>query len=256
MITIKNKLSIQKMYTAGQLLSSIVQMVSTIIKPGVSTLDLDGFIEDQLKKNGLVSEMKGYVGSYKHVSCISLNDEVVHGVPSKVKVLKEGDLVKIDVCASWRGYCADMARCFVVGKADESVIKFLNVAQSALNKGIEKAYAGNHLSDISVAIQTEVERHGYGVVRDFAGHGIGKKMHESPEVLNYGKPGQGVVLRPGMAFALEPMITMGNYKVYVMADGWTVKTVDASLAAHVEDTIVVTDSEPYIVTRTNQQGTK
>jgi len=244
------------MFTAGQLLAGIIEMVSANIKPGVSTLDLDGFIEDQLRKNGLVSEMKGYVGSYKHVSCISLNDEVVHGIPSKTKVLKEGDLVKIDVCASWRGYCADMARCFVVGSVDETIMRFLDVAQSALNKGIEKAYAGNHLSDISAAIQAEVERHGYGVVRDFAGHGIGKKMHESPEILNFGKPGQGIILRPGMAFALEPMITMGSYKVYVMNDGWTVKTVDASLAAHVEDTVVVTDGEPYIVTRANQQGIK
>lgn len=256
MITIKNKLSIQKMYTAGQLLSGILQQVSLFIKPGASTLELDGFIEEQLRKNGLVSEMKGYVGSYKHVSCISLNDEVVHGVPSKTKILRDGDLVKIDVCASWRGYCADMARCFVVGPSSESTTKFIEAAQSALNKGIEKAYAGNHLSDISAAIQAEVERHGYGVVRDFAGHGIGKKMHESPEVLNYGKPGQGVILRPGMAFALEPMITMGSYKVYVMDDGWTVKTVDASLAAHVEDTVVVTNGEPYIITRTNQQGIK
>lgn len=256
MITIKNKLSIQKMYTAGQFLADIFQMISTFIKPGISTLEIDGFIEDQLRKNGLVSEMKGYVGSYKHVSCISLNDEVVHGIPSKTKILKEGDLVKVDVCASWRGYCADMARCFVVGTVTDDVKKFLDVAQSALNKGIEKVHAGNHLSDISAAIQTEVERHGYGVVRDFAGHGIGKKMHESPEVLNYGKPGQGVILRPGMAFALEPMITMGSYKVYVMDDGWTVKTVDASLAAHVEDTVVVTEGEPYIITRANQQGAK
>lgn len=255
MITIKNKSSIQKMHHAGQLLAEILDSIATLIKPGISTLSLDSWIEEQLIAKGLRSECKGY-GSYNHVSCISINDEVVHGIPHGSKILKTGDLVKVDVCASWQGYCADLARCFFVGAMTEAVKKFIEVAQSALNKGIDKARPGNHLSDISAAIQIEIESHGYGIVRDFAGHGIGKKMHEDPEILNYGVPGQGPILRAGMAFAIEPMITMGNYQVYVMNDGWTVKTVDKSLAAHVEDTVIVTENEPYILTRANQQGIK
>lgn len=255
MITIKNKASIQKMHTAGQLLAKIFDSLASYIQEGVSTLELDAWIEQQLKKEQLVSACKGYCG-YEHVSCISVNDEVVHGVPSKSKILKNGDLIKVDLCASWRGYCADMARCFFIGTLPEEVKKFVEIAHASLDKGIEQARPGNRLSDISAAIQREVERHGYGVVRDFAGHGIGKKMHEAPEILNYGNPGQGPVLKPGMTFAIEPMITMGNFRVYVMDDGWTVKTVDKSLAAHVEDTVLITEDEPFILTRTNQQGIK
>ncbi len=254
MITIKDKSGIEKMYTAGQLLADILAHVPSLIEPGISTLAIDSWIETEIKNKGLVSQMKGYLGSYHHVSCISINDEVVHGVPAKSKIIAEGDLVKIDVCASWKGYCADLARCFYVGKMPDAVKKFIDTTQKALNKGIEQARAGNRLSDISAAIQQEVEKEGYGVVRDFAGHGIGKKMHEDPEILNYGKPGQGPLLKPGMAFALEPMTTMGSYKVFVMNDHWTVKTEDKSLAAHIEDTVVITEAEPYILTRLDQQG--
>ena len=190
----------------------------------------------------------GYRG-YKHVSCISVNDVVVHGVPAASVILKDGDLVKVDICASHDGYCADMARAFFIGKPKPEAEKLVAVAESALKKGIEKARAGNRLGDISAAIQAEVEKNGFGVVRDFARHGIGKQMHEDPEILNYGKAGQGPLLQPGMTFALEPMITQGNYKVYVADDGWTVKTSDKSLAAHVEDTIAITHDEPKVLTR-------
>ncbi len=252
MITIKNKASIKKMEEAGRLLAPIFEDIAPLIKPGVSTQELDDFIANALRERELVSMTKGYKG-YKHVSCISLNDEVVHGVPMANKLLKTGDLVKIDICASWHGYCADMARSFFVGKVDEKTARLVSVAQRALDKGIAKARAGNRLSDISAAIQKEVEEHGFGVVRDFAGHGIGKRMHEEPEVLNYGKPGVGPVLQPGMAFAIEPMITMGDYAVYVTHDGWTVRTADKSLAAHVEDTVVITEGEPNIITRSARE---
>ncbi len=248
MITIKNKASIAKMHTAGQILSGIMQDVSSLIRDGISTAQIDAFIAEALKRHELISCTKGYHG-YKHVCCVSVNDEVVHGVPSDAKVLKTGDLVKVDICASYKGYCADMARCFFVGTPTEAQEKLVRVAQQALDKGIEKARAGNHLTDISAAIQGEVEKHGYGVVRDFAGHGIGKQMHEDPEILNYGKPGRGPVLQVGMSFAIEPMITDGKFDVYVTKDGWTVKTVDKSLAAHVEDTIVITEEGPQILTR-------
>lgn len=250
MITIKNKAAIAKMEKAGFLLHEIFEMLTDFIKAGISTLEIDSFIASQLKEKGLVSAMRGYHG-YKHVSCISINDEVVHGVPSATGIIKDGDLVKVDVCASWQGYCADMARGFFIGKSSAVVKKLITVAQNALQKGIEQAVAGNRLGDISAAIQTEVEKHGFGVVRDFAGHGIGKNMHEDPEVLNYGTPGKGVLLQVGMAFALEPMITVGGYKVYVMDDGWTVKTVDKSLAMHVEDTVVITQAGPKVLTKSS-----
>ena len=240
MIAIKNKASIRKMEQAGALLVEIFDEIASLIKPGVSTLEINNTIDRLIKEKGLVSRTKGYLG-YAHASCISVNDEVVHGVPSAAKILKDGDLVKVDVCASWRGYCADMARSFYVGTPPAKVVQFIKNAQRALDKGIEQAVPGNRLGDISAAIQKEIEREGYGIVRDFAGHGIGKQMHEEPEVLNYGERGKGPVLRAGMAFAIEPMTTCGADNVYVTEDGWTVKTSDKSLAAHVEDTVVVTE---------------
>lgn len=248
MINIKNKLAIQKMRTAGKLLAEVFKEVSAIITENVSTLEIDGAIAKLLAERQLVSQTKGYKG-YKHVSCISVNDEVVHGVPRSDRLLQTGDLVKIDICAAWKGYCADSARCFVVGKPSVEMKKFIAVAQESLQEGIKYALAGNRISDISSAIQKKVESYGYGVVRDFAGHGIGKRMHEEPEILNYGAPGKGALLMPGMTFALEPMITLGAYAVYVDRDGWTVKTKDKSWAAHVEDTVLVTSGEPEILTK-------
>jgi methionyl aminopeptidase len=249
MIIIKNKDTIRKMEEAGQLLLQLFEIIDQQLIPGVNTLEIDTWIGQELQKRKLVSQAKGYKG-YKHFSCISVNDVVVHGVPAVGTVLKSGDLVKVDVCAALNGYCADMARSFFIGTAAlPQAHKLVAVAQQSLDKGIEQARAGNRLSDISAAIQAEVEHHGFGVVRDFAGHGIGKKMHEEPEILNYGKAGSGPVLRVGMTFAIEPMITAGNYEVFVEDDGWTVKTTDKSLAAHVEDTIVITENEPKILTR-------
>ncbi len=250
MITIKNKSSLRKMEEAGTLLAEIFDEVAPFVRAGVSTLEIDTQIDELICQKELQSKTKGYRG-YRHASCISVNDEVVHGVPSAAKLLCDGDLVKIDICVSRLGYCADMARVFFVGAVPEKIKHLAAVAQNALNAGIKHARAGNRLSDISAAIQQEVERHGCSVIRDFAGHGIGKQMHEEPEILNYGKPGDGPILRPGMTFAIEPMITLGAHDVYVTEDGWTVKTMDKSLAAHVEDTIVVTDGEPKILTRNN-----
>ncbi len=248
MITIKNTFAQEKMARAGSLLAVLFETLYTFIEPGMTTHEVDAFIEKYLDTHSLRSSSKGYLG-YRHVSCISVNDEVVHGVPRTTTVLASGDLVKIDICASYDGYCADMARSFVLGTADKAVLDFIGVGQSALDKGIAAAQEGARVSDMSAAIQHEVEKHGYGVVREFAGHGIGKKMHEDPEILNYGKRGCGPVIRPGMAFALEPMITMGDYTIFLLPDGWTAKTVDKSLAVHVEDTIIVTKNGPVIITR-------
>lgn len=248
MITIKNKAAIMKMMEAGKRLRSIFSELPVMISAGKTTADIDTWIEKSIVAKGLVSRMKGYHG-YRHVSCISLNDVVVHGVPRNDIVLKDGDLVKIDVCVSWQGYCADMARSFFVGNASDVAKDLVRVAQSSLDKGIEQVAVGGRLTNISAAIQCEVELYGYGVVRDFAGHGIGKKMHEDPEILNYGSSGKGPIIQQGMAFALEPMITAGSYDVFVDQDNWTVKTKDGSLAAHVEDTVIVTHNGPVIITQ-------
>lgn len=248
MISIKNKSSIKKMEEAGALLHSIFIEIATYMRPGVSAFEINALIEQKIKERGLVSKMKGYMG-YKYVSCISTNDEVVHGIPTPTRLFKDGDLVKVDVCVSFNGYCADMARPFFIGTISPEAKKLVDVAFQALQAGIDQAIIGNRLSDIGAAIQAETEKYGYGVVRDFAGHGIGKQMHEDPEVLNYGKSGRGPVLQAGMAFALEPMITAGHYDVFVESDGWTVKTVDKSLAMHVEDTVIITVSGPKVITR-------
>ena len=247
---IKSKDALFKMKTAGRLLAEIFENIKNIIQPGVTTLMVDQWISDQLKRNNLVSQSKGYMG-YKHVSCISVNHVVVHGIPSSHVVLQQGDLVKVDVCAAWKGYCADMARAFLVDvhNPSEEIKIFIQTAYDALNKGIDSAVVGNKLFDISYAIQHFVEQRHYGIVRDFAGHAIGKNMHEEPEVPNFGKKNTGMTLRAGMTFAIEPMITMGTYEVSVLDDGWTVITNDHKLAMHVEDTIVITDNGPEILTR-------
>jgi len=248
MITIKSQHALELMAHAGRVLAEMFVQIGEIIKPDLATIEIDSWIDSYLRRHNLLSSMRGYMG-YKHVSCISLNDEVVHGVPSKQVTLKAGDLVKIDVCASYKGYCADMARAFIVSHAKPEIARFISCAQAALDAGIAQVKAGERLGSVSAAIQKEVEKNGFGVVREFAGHGIGKSMHEDPEILNYGTSGVGPIMRSGMAFAIEPMITMGDYKVYVTPDKWTVKTIDSSLAMHVEDTVIVTDQGPKIITR-------
>ncbi|HLB40492.1 MAG TPA: type I methionyl aminopeptidase [Candidatus Babeliales bacterium] len=250
MIIIKNKQAVSKMTRAGQELAQIFELLKAEVRVGRSTADLDQFIASELRRRGLVSKTLGFRG-YRHVSCISLNDEVVHGVPSASRVIKAGDLVKIDICAAWSGYCADMARCFLVDTTQVSptVQQLVTVAYAALDLGIAQAVPGKRLSDISAAIQAAVEQHGFGVVRDFAGHGVGKFMHEDPEVPNFGRAGMGPVLQVGMTLALEPMITAGAYAVTVLADGWTVQTRDRSWAAHVEDTVLITAAGPQVLTR-------
>lgn len=248
MIIIKNKQALAKMRTAGKKLARVVESVRPLIKAGVTTAEIDAHLEKGLRHNGLVPVCKGY-GSYKHASCISVNDTVVHGVPSDTIVLEDGDCVSVDLVGSYKGYCADMARTFVVGKGSEDVHRLIRVAQASLDAGLALIKPGIHLSDVSHAIQTIVEDAGFGVLRDFVGHGIGKDLHEDPQVPNFGKPGKGPILRAGMTLAIEPMITENDYKVSVQSDGWTVKTVDGGWAAHVEDTIVVLADGCDILTR-------
>lgn len=248
MISIKNTEALAIMAEAGAKLAQVVSRSSLHIKPGISTKELDEIVECEMRVEKLLPVCKGVPG-YRHATCISINNGVVHGVPSEKVVLKNGDLVKLDVVGGFKGYCVDMARSFFVGKPQEAAQHLVLVAQSALDKAISLAVPGRHLSDLSHCIQQEVERHGYGVVRCFAGHGIGKKLHEDPEIPNYGAPGKGPILKPGMVLAIEPMITLGHYDVRVLADGWTAVTVDGSLAAHVEDTVAITEHGPKILTR-------
>jgi methionyl aminopeptidase len=253
MIKIKNKQAINKMRIAGRLLSSVMHEIAEHIKPGITTFELNEKVEEKMKKVGLHPECKGYRG-YKYATCISVNDVIVHGVPSREVVLKNGDLVKIDVVGSHKKYCADMARCFFVGQGSSNAIKLVKVAQKALDKAIEHAVVGNYVSDISSCIQREVEKEGFSVIRDFAGHGIGRDMHEDPEIPNFGVPGKGPVLDSGMVLAIEPMIAEGGHEVSIAKDGWTAKTADGKLAGHVEDTVLVTLQAPEILTRFVDKG--
>ncbi|HBR71147.1 TPA: type I methionyl aminopeptidase [Candidatus Dependentiae bacterium] len=248
MITLKNSDAIKKMREGGQRLATVFDRIAPFVKPGISSLALDEMIEKQLQDLELKAEAKGYHG-YKHVSCISFNDEVVHGIPAAHKIIQLGDLIKVDICVSWHGYCVDMARSFAVGVLSEKIQHFVHVAKESLDAGIAAAQVGACLSDISATIQQVVEQHRYGIVRNFAGHGIGVEMHEEPEIPNFGKFGKGPVLKAGMTLAIEPMITVGDYRVYIATDGWTVKTRDKSWAAHVEDTVLITNEGPEILTR-------
>jgi methionyl aminopeptidase len=246
---INDEIAIIKMKESGRRLAMVMAEVSSFIHSGITTFVVESYISSLLTKSGMVSQSLGYNG-YKHVSCISINDEVIHGVPSVDRLMHDGDIVKIDICAAYDGYCADMARTFILGAVeDEGSNKLLSVTQLALDDGISNAIVGNRLHDISYAIQRRVESNGFAVVRDYAGHGIGKTMHQEPDLPNYGKPGTGVLLNVGMAFAIEPMVVEKSFRVKVGSDGWTVKTRDGGLAAHVEDTVLILDSGPYVTTR-------
>jgi methionyl aminopeptidase len=248
MIVIKNKITIEKMRQGGALLARIMHDIASEIVPGRNTLEIDSIIEHKMRDAGLFPICKGY-GGYSWASCISLNDVVVHGVPSRKVVLKSGDFVKIDVAGSYKKYCVDMARYFFVGDVSPRVKKIASVAQRALDSAIDLISPGKRVSDISSCVQKEVEKHGFGVVRKYAGHGIGKQLHEDPEIPNFGEAGLGPILREGMTLAVEPMITERGYEVKVMSDGWTAKTVDGGIAAHVEDTVLVTCDGAEVLTR-------
>ncbi|MCK4264911.1 type I methionyl aminopeptidase [Candidatus Babeliales bacterium] len=249
MVYIKDKRAINKMRTAGKLLSHIiVREVPQIIKEGVSSLAIDNFIEAKMREVSLKPECKGYKG-YQYATCVSINDVLVHGVPSNKVILKDGDLVKIDVVASYKSYCVDMARYFFVGKPSKTAEKLMQVAENALNKAIDQARVGNRVRDISTAVEKEVETEGFGVVRDFAGHGVGKYIHEAPEIPNFRTENKGPILQIGMTLAIEPMITEKDAAVYIDSDGWTARTKDGGLAGHIEDTVLVTEEGPEVLTR-------
>lgn len=247
MITLKSAQEIDQMQRAGAIVARILQDMAEEVAPGISTYDLDRLAESRIKELGAKPAFKGYHG-FPACVCISVNDEVVHGIPSKKRVLQEGDIVGIDFGVSLDGWFGDSARTIPVGKASKEALKLLEVTQKSLELGIAQTREGNRIFDIGHAIQNYVEGFGYGVVREFVGHGIGRALHEEPQVPNYGPRGKGLALKAGMVLAIEPMINAGSPEVKVLADGWTAVTKDRSLSAHFEHTVAILPEGPRILT--------
>ena len=245
MINIRTPQEIEIMRQNNRLVAHVLQKLREAIKPGITTKELDQLAEGAIREAGATPAFKGYRG-YPASLCVSINEEVVHGIPGPRR-LQEGEIVSLDVGAYRNGYYGDAAITVPVGKVTEQAARLLEVSQQALTKGIEQATHGNRLLDISHAIQSWVESQGFSVVRDFVGHGIGRALHEDPQVPNFGPPHHGPRLRPGMILAIEPMINVGTWEVKVLEDGWTVVTADRSLSAHFEHTIAISDGEPDIL---------
>lgn len=246
MIILKTEEQIQRMREAGMILAALHKEIVKIIKPGISTMEIDRFVEEYLEARGAYPEQKGYQG-YEYATCASINDEICHGFPRHEK-LKEGDVVTIDMVVNVDGWLADSAWTYPVGNISEDAQRLLDVTKKSLYLGIEQAVIGNRLGDIGHAIQSYVESNGFSVVRDFVGHGIGQDMHEDPQVLHYGTPGRGQRLVEGMVMTIEPMINMGGYQMKLDDNGWTARTVDGSLSAQYEHTIAITKDGPIILT--------
>ncbi len=247
MIVIKSEHELQLMREAGKVCSEIFAKLEELIKPGISTKDIDDLVERVCKEHGMKAAEKGYCG-YPASICTSVNDEVVHGIPSKKRKLREGDIVSCDLVVDNKGYMADACRTYAVGTIDEEAQRLMDTAKKAFFEGIKFAKVGYRLRDISRAVQKTVEDEGFGVIRDFVGHGIGTEMHEDPQIPNYVCSGPNPRLQKGMTLCIEPMITEGDWEVEVLEDDWTAVTVDGGWAAHYENTIVITDGEPEIIT--------
>jgi methionyl aminopeptidase len=248
-ITIKSAQELKTMRAAGRINAEALAAARAIIRPGVTTADLNAAAEEVLNKYGVYSPFKNYPGPYPYPAstCISINEELVHGIPGKRK-LKEGDIVSMDCGTVFEGYVGDSAFTAGVGEISAQARKLLDVTEQALKTGIAKLRAGNYTGDVGHAIQTFVEKNGLQVVREYTGHGVGRAMHEGPQVPNYGTPGQGYLLRAGMTIALEPMVMVGTYQTKVMPDEWTVCSRDGSLTAHFEHSVAITENGPMILT--------
>ncbi|MBO8165054.1 MAG: type I methionyl aminopeptidase [Brevibacillus sp.] len=246
MITLKTRAQIEQMAQAGRILAACHRAIAKRIRPGVTTWEIDQFVERFLARHGAVPEQKGYQG-YPYATCASVNDVICHGFPSK-EPLQEGDIVTIDMVVNFGGWLADSAWSYPVGAISRKARQLLNVTKAALYAGIEQALPGKRIGDISHAVQTYAESRGCGVVRQFTGHGIGQKIHEDPYVPHFGPPGRGVRLKEGMVITVEPMLTAGSYDVRIDDDGWTARTADGSLAAQYEHTIAITRDGPLILT--------
>ncbi len=246
MIIIKTPEEIEKMKVAGKVLSDVHHELRDFIKPGVSTLEIDSFVENYLKKRGAYPEQKGYEG-YPYSVCTSVNDEICHGFPTEY-VLKDGDIITVDMVVNVDGWLADSAWSYEVGEVSKEAKELLKVTREAMYIGIEQAKIGNRIGDISHAIQEYVEARGYSVVREFVGHGIGQEMHEDPQVPHYGRAGRGPRITEGMVFTVEPMINMGEKELTIDDNGWTARTADGSLSAQYEHQLAITKDGPIIIT--------
>lgn len=249
MVVLKTRREIELMREAGRISAMALKVAGETVRPGVSTLEIDTAARKYIESQGARPNFLGLYG-FPATACISINNEVIHGIPSKDRILHEGDIVSIDLGAEKDGYNGDNAATFAVGKISDEAQRLIDTTREALYVGLKQAVAGNRIGDIGHAVQVYCEERGYGVVRDFVGHGVGKELHEDPSVPNYGTPGRGVRLLPGMTIAVEPMINQGTWEVNQLSDGWTVVTKDGKLAAHFEHTVAITkDGECMILTQ-------
>ncbi|PIR24872.1 MAG: type I methionyl aminopeptidase [Deltaproteobacteria bacterium CG_4_10_14_0_2_um_filter_43_8] len=247
MIVLKSPAEIEKMRVSNRIVAEVLLKLDELIVPGVTTAELDRIAEEEILKRGAKPAFKGYMG-YKHTLCTSRNEEVVHGIPSDVE-LREGDIVGIDCGVVKNDFYGDHAKTFAVGKISEEASRLLRVTEEALMAGIEQALSHNRLYDISAAVQQHAEAAGYTIVRDYVGHGIGRKLHEDPQLPNFGKAGTGIPLRPGLVLAIEPMINQGGCETEVLEDDWTVVTKDRKLSAHFEHSVAITENGPDILSK-------
>ena len=247
MIIIKNSEQIKLMRLAGKITAEALMVAKEEIRPGMTTKELDTKIQRYIEKCGATPTFLGYNG-FPGSACISINDEVIHGIPSDRVIIREGDIVKVDVGARYRGYNGDSARTFAVGKVSEEALKLISVTEQSFYEAMKFAKAGNRIGDIGHAVEDFVISNGFSVVREYTGHGVGAELHEEPEIPNHGRAGRGARLYPGMTLAIEPMVNAGGEKVKVRRDGWTVVTADGKLSAHYENSIAITESDPIILT--------
>jgi len=249
-VTIKRPAEIGRMRAAGAILADILEVLRAELRPGVSTGELDEIAARMIRDAGAVSSFMGYGSNppFPGVICASINDEVVHGIPSPRRLIADGDLVSIDIGCIVDGWHADCARTWIVGEVPREVSDLVDATRRGMEAGIAAAVPGNRLGDVGHAIESVAHERGYGIVRPFVGHGIGRSMHEEPQVANYGRPGTGLLIEAGMCFAIEPMFNLGGDEVFVEDDGWTVRTADGGLSAHFENTISVTDAGPELLT--------
>ncbi|MFC0560206.1 type I methionyl aminopeptidase [Halalkalibacter alkalisediminis] len=247
MVNLKSEREIKLMQQAGSILADCHKKIAKMIKPGITTMEIDQFVEQFLLSNGATPEQKGYKG-YNFATCASINDEICHGFP-RTQALEAGDIVTIDMVVNYKGGLADSAWTYAVGDISKDAQKLMEVTEESLYKGIEQAVAGNRLGDIGHAIQSFVETEGFSVVRDFTGHGIGPTLHEAPQILHFGSPGRGLRLKEGMVITIEPMVNQGTWGSKLDSNGWTARTVDGKLSAQYEHTIAITNAGPVILTQ-------
>lgn len=252
MVILKSPEEIEKLRNSNRIVAEVLRDIVDRVKPGITTSELDHLSGELAKKKGAKPAFKGYRG-YPHALCTSINAEVVHGMPSERR-LKDGDIISIDFGVDYKGYYGDAAVTVPVGAVSDDAMRLMKITEESLYKAIEAARVGNRLGDISGAVQGHVEAAGYAVVRDFVGHGIGRMLHEEPQVPNYGVRGRGIELKAGMVLAIEPMVNEGTYKVRVLPNGWTVVTQDGKLSAHFEHSVAITENGPLILSQLNEQG--